>query len=966
MNPIFSKELLEDYYSNFNSSNVPNFIHKKNIIESWISELRSGKLDSLKEEEVKSRFVTGLFGDVLDFNYGNSNYWLLREEAKTKSDGTKPDAALGYFAHDKTEDDVRAVIEIKDAKTDLDAKQTRAGNKSPIDQAFEYAPKMGGNCKWVIVSNFKEIRFYSSTNRNKCQIFLLENLQDSNVLKELLFLFHKEKFISKQKQSHTDKLYEASKTGITRKSIKNQANHILDDLYNCLFRFNGLGFVDPNYICTLYPFNILDEHVWHYDDETLFTINKDIYNFLQHIEVVEGIIQIDDELKDQLIKLKVVDYEEKLNWIINFLNKSLVYDIVAIKDYLEVEKSRKNTMGFTYTYSFHYEENEGFKKSIHLKEKESCDCLSCNYRSLDFKHMLKKIKMNTGNTEHDDSEYAYGNYLISSNDFKNSYKVYKSLEKDYAKEGKGVAYFLSKMNLNYLHNLVRGYYFADDQKEILLDIKAIDLDNVVHNDLDFEIDNDVRKYLLQVKEEKLFLKVREAVRKINLEIDKLKKLYNENNGHQTGGGSLPLQLHEQYSLLYLHVNRNFIIQDTFSDYKNLVKDIFSGLVQSYLTEEVGLQKFNEFYIAEAVMHIYPEDLENLLKSVQTLKINEDCFAKLLVRFNNYFTSFYNTSSFAFDPYENELMTEYQLNSNFKNRLKSLFDNIFIVLAKCEITQEQFATLENSIVPFIQLEKILYWKNLDYFCNFLIQKGFLFKSTNLVKLFEIAVARDKPNNNKYERLVKNTCLAIHKFYPETVISNRPLVMKAIGNCYSLTSEWTEFRNYMHLHKIADESCKALLITAIDEDLDKRFKEHLYSALLREGIYHYEYKDYFDKYVLETNKTKGYGIVFKDGKMNTKVSNFVFFNFALQLHAKGIDLNETQLSHLTNLSEFEKWLLNPVDYNYDNFQMYWMYVVPHKSVFMKKAGKVAALKELLELRLRNEFDQELSNMYGKYFI
>jgi len=963
--PIFPDKLLQEYYSNFNSSSAPNFIHKKAIIESWVAELRSGKLDSLKEEEVKSRFVTNLFGDVLDFNYGNSNYWLMREEAKTQSDGTKPDVALGYFAKDKTEDDVRAVIEIKDAKTDLDKKQTRAGNKSPVDQAFEYAPKMGGNCKWVIVSNFREIRFYSATDRNKCQVYFLEDLKDSNVFKELLFLFHKEKFISKAKPSNTDKLYEASKTGKTRKSIKNQTNHILEDLYNCLFRFDGLGFVDPNYICTLYPFNILDEHVWHYEDEALFTINKDIYNLLQHIEVVEGIIKIDDELKDQLIQHKVQDYEEKLKWVFQFLNKSLVYNIIAIEDYLEVEKRRKNTIGFTYAHTFYYEENEGLKKNIHLTEKNSCDCLSCNYRSFDFKHMLKKLKMNASNVEHDDFEYAYGNYLVSSNDFKNCYKIYKNLEKDYTKEGKGIAYFLSKLNINYLHNLVRGYYFGDDQKEILQDIRAIDLYSII-SDLDFEIDNEVRKYLLQVKEEKLFIKVREEVRKINLEVDKLKKFYDDGNGHQTGRGSLPLQLHEQYILLYYHINKNFIIQDTFSEYKNLVKDIFSGLVQSYVTKEVGLQKFNEFYIAEAVMHIYSEDLEKILKPVSSIKINEECFEKLLVRFNNYFTSFYNTSSFAFDPYENELMTEYQLNDNFKNRLKNLFDNIFIILTKCEVNEKQFASLEKSIVPFIQLEKILYWKNLDYFCSFLIQKGFLFKSDSLLKLFQIAVTRDKPNNNKYERVVKNTCLAIHKFYPEVVISNQALVWKAIGNCYSLTSDRTEFRNYMYLHKIADESCKALLITAIDEDLDKKFKEHLYSELIREGIYHYEYKDYFDKYVVETNKMKGYGVVFKNEKIDTQVSNFIFFNFALQIHAKEINLSETNLAQFTHLSDFEKWLLNPIDFDYNHFEIYWLRIIHHKSAFMKKIAGLEPLRKILQNKLKSEFDQELSDLYVKFFI
>ena len=51
---------------------------------------------------MKSRFVTTIFGEVLEFNCGNSRRWSLREEAKTTVDGTKPDAALGYFSEDKS------------------------------------------------------------------------------------------------------------------------------------------------------------------------------------------------------------------------------------------------------------------------------------------------------------------------------------------------------------------------------------------------------------------------------------------------------------------------------------------------------------------------------------------------------------------------------------------------------------------------------------------------------------------------------------------------------------------------------------------------------------------------------------------------------------------------------------------------------------------------------------------------
>lgn len=80
--------------------------------------------------------------------------------------------------------------------------------RNPVkDVRFEYASKMGINCKWAIVSNFKETRFYSSKFQGSYQVFFLEDLADENKLKEILFLFHKDRFITKEERSSTDKLY---------------------------------------------------------------------------------------------------------------------------------------------------------------------------------------------------------------------------------------------------------------------------------------------------------------------------------------------------------------------------------------------------------------------------------------------------------------------------------------------------------------------------------------------------------------------------------------------------------------------------------------------------------------------------------------------------------------------------------------------------------------------------------------
>lgn len=198
MQLLFSKNFLSHIINDFKLSDVPNIRRITLEIKILIEELETGKFESLKEEEVKSRYINTFFGDILGFNGVNPDKWLLREEKKSTVDGTKPDAVLGYFFREKEKDKVKAVIELKDAGTELDTEQKRPGKQTAVDQAFEYVAKMGGVCKWVIVSNIKEIRFYPSLDRSKFQGFYLRELKEESKLKELLFLFHKDRLSGKK------------------------------------------------------------------------------------------------------------------------------------------------------------------------------------------------------------------------------------------------------------------------------------------------------------------------------------------------------------------------------------------------------------------------------------------------------------------------------------------------------------------------------------------------------------------------------------------------------------------------------------------------------------------------------------------------------------------------------------------------------------------------------------------------
>ena len=57
MKPIFNQNAIDNYSQDFHLANIPNIRKIKLVLDKWIEELDAGKLPTLKEEEIKSRFV---------------------------------------------------------------------------------------------------------------------------------------------------------------------------------------------------------------------------------------------------------------------------------------------------------------------------------------------------------------------------------------------------------------------------------------------------------------------------------------------------------------------------------------------------------------------------------------------------------------------------------------------------------------------------------------------------------------------------------------------------------------------------------------------------------------------------------------------------------------------------------------------------------------------------------------------
>ncbi len=266
-----------------------------------------------------------------------------------------------------------------------------------------------------------------------------------------------------------------------------------------------------------------------------------------------------------------------------------------------------------------------------------------------------------------------------------------------------------------------------------------------------------------------------------------------------------------------------------------------------------------------------------------------------------------------------------------------------------------------IINYLLIEDHLAWYHLQELGSFIAIKGDCFLPEQLIQILEIAVDRDKPNNNKYERLLKEISIALNKFFPKTKITKKRLINKVIGNIDGI-HKW---RYVPYLLNIADEQCKEILNSEIEEMLDEKFHSQLYDNLIREKLYDYRKKDYFKRYVeeIKLNREKGFKNEFKKGR--PVFDGNTFYNFIILLNILQIDKKSELLNGFDHISDFERWLLNPYEYDYTNFNAKWILAADNVYVLKSLKG-IKPLINAVETELKGNYNATISEIFYKNLL
>lgn len=402
-NKIFNQKILTENAVREVNLEKHNLQERRKKLEKWIEFHKTGNLKNYKEESLQGEFLNEIFSGVL--NYKNSREsaeeWHLEREAKTKIDGTKADGMLGFFTKEdldkkKISDKVRVVIELKAPYFNLDQKQKRQGdNRTAVEQAFGYVSKYGnGNCQWVIVSNYYEIRLYTSLDQSKYEYFNLDMLQETENFQKFIYLLSKISLIGDggkhtpktkvlfeeniaeekriEKQFYT--LYKSVRENVFKNLVANnrEVNEelLLEKTQKLMDRFLFIAFAEDK---GLLPRNSYESVIvkkgkeylgifemfktfcnWINSGNKQFNINRYNGGLFKEDTDLDGLL-IEDAVFEELEKIAQYDFSEQVNeHILGHIFEQSITDLEEIKsslqnkEYDQKEGKRKKT-GVFYT-----------------------------------------------------------------------------------------------------------------------------------------------------------------------------------------------------------------------------------------------------------------------------------------------------------------------------------------------------------------------------------------------------------------------------------------------------------------------------------------------------------------------------------------------------------------------------------------------------------------------------------------
>lgn len=705
----------------------------------------------------------------------------------------------------------------------------------------------------------------------------------------------------------------------------NQGKHILDVLYDTIENIE-ISVLPTHYLPKLFPFAKNKEGGTFISDYTLYTDNEELFHFLDNIFVKRNKFSFKKESK-KITQINNLD--EKLKKVLFFIRLNLINHIRLVDSHNQ-------------------------RICIHklVLKPQKCGCEKCSFERFDFTPALEKVnQLKEDNSLANKMKKAYVLYQLGY--LKKAIQEFQNLSKELKKSKEYLPYFICLFNLKKLRIHIASKYFNDDRKEILADLKTIDLVSVLQEIRPMV--NGFNYSILAYIEQESFIST--SLWNVDETVEKAIDLYRSD---QYGGWSSNNQSEKLgFHLTWIHrfLTYNFIIYDNFSDFSKVVNKSFEGFIAAHqLKNELNdnFNNFNDYLLTLLITYGNTKFLNKtfIRYNVKALKI-ENFKPKT-------FIAIVKRLCLSIDTIQLLIGNKDKARDNyfFREKINKIISNLFLLLSRLPLPKKQFNQTLEELIEFLPNAPFIYPTCKDYLKEMVTYKSNEISNDNYEKLLKLCVTHKRWRELS---LIDKMVVKIHSSKSGFILSDKDL----ITNIFELTDKrnhtWTTV-DLVIFWRIASVDFKKRIKSEIQSSLKNKFNSRLYFAAVMEEIINYEplWNDFIKsvpKQPHETSFIEAFG-----GKDDFKIYRL---NQLIDIAYKfEIDLNEEKYQKLHEGIPYYQWLLNLRKFDYSQFDPYW--ILKHQSFhYFRAFSKIPTLLEITKKSINENYNEGLAKIYLYHF-
>lgn len=682
-----------------------------------------------------------------------------------------------------------------------------------------------------------------------------------------------------------------------RKNVLESIHYIYDSLYS------EIEFVPLHILTKYHPFNGSPQKSY-YESFTLYNLNKTTVSFFENIIIENSNLSF----KDESFLREIKDYKLKTEFILARLTRNLIYWI---------KNSEKDDSTSTY-----------------YKVEGECDCCRCNYNNFRFYDTFNGLKINLDTVE-DKLKAAYINYKLGN--LKISYNLYIDISQRAYKEKKFIIYFIAKYNLSHLSKFLNNYFFNRNMDSDVIDeLKKIDpIEEAVklkpHTDYNL---------LLFIAQEDFFT---ESFQNIKSSVNSIIEHYDAQLDGGWSSENHVWKLSEEFAKTEYFINKNFIIYDRYLNFENMFQMVTEGLFCALATSKKSggnLEKLDIYWIHKIIIYGKRKYIIKYYK-----KYNLKCLP-IEIDGQNYFI---NSCKNFFDNqnYKSEidLQIEELDNGYYQQMYISMFETFITIASVLSMNKANTSLFAEMLLSFMK-SKGVRSSDIKLIVDFIKSKRNNIDTKVLLDYF----------NYYFDELEKDSLsfasAIIDSFKKrDYLIMENVKVIELVDKIFNLMKE--SKNDYYEI--IAN------MYKKVNKDVKKYIRDKIKDTMLVDSSFDLFYLSTIFNIVpldkekllsaldeLKLEATDSWRSIFSG------VEEFRIYQLDELLNVLfkfNIYLDDTRMYRIKQVHPYYRWVIDPDNFNYKEFDLNW--IVTYPTIYYFK--RMAKSEKLIQLLLKKDKSQ-----------